>query len=1082
MPQINITDKQIKSLARSTDIYQRGVSYYLANKVSDFIFSPDEGTVYASVSGGLRYSVQLSVDREGSVNSCLCSCPAYGGYSGVCKHIVAVLLKARQYLLTTSQKHEIQNSAAQDILGFFESYDQDLPHEEINLDLELYLLRSPHRLASSHLQFKIGQQRMYIVKDIWQLLQSIKTGRPLTFGKQFTFEPGRHAFKKEDLPVIDLLLEMMEQYTALLEMQGAYYDSMNSSSLFKQKSLPLTGFYLKKFLDSVGDKQFQFWSGQQPVRSMKVIRQELPLEFSLHAQDQDLALVLEATELPLLLSQDGSYFCYRQEIYMASPDQKIILPPMLNALHKGSTKNIVFPSGKKERFVSEVLPFIEKTCKVFIEPGLANKFTRENLISKIYFDRSGNGITARLEFHYGDVVINPFASGNNSRTTEDFIIVREAEKERKLLNILEQSEFAVTQGEIHLDDDQQIFQFIVNYLPLLQDLAEIYYSSEFKLNLRTSTTFSGRVRLDENLDLLEISFQYSDIDQDELSDIFISLQRKRKYHRLRDGSFLDLNQPELDYVAQLMENLALRPDDLGKEVLKLPKYRAMYIDNFLRQVNLPGLQRSKAFKQLVQSILEPQDGEYAVPTVLQNILRDYQKTGFKWLKTLAVNGLGGILADDMGLGKTLQVISFVLSERAGASGPALVIAPTSLVYNWMDEVQKFAPELQVLVVIGSPEERHTLLEDISRWDLVVTSYPLIRRDIDIYNQLDFSYCFLDEAQHIKNPQTINAKSVQQIKARGYFALTGTPIENSLSELWSIFNFIMPGYLLSLEDFRRKYEIPIAKGDDPEPLKELSRHTSPFILRRLKKNVLKELPDKIETLLKAQMTDEQKKIYLAYLQEARGTITREIATVGFDKSRLKILAALTRLRQICCHPSMFLENYTGESGKMLLFQEILADALDGGHRILVFSQFTTLLDIIQEQLILDDINHFYLKGSTKAADRTHMAQLFNNGVGKVFLISLKAGGTGLNLTGADMVIHFDPWWNPAVEEQATDRTHRIGQKNVVQVIKLITQGTIEDKVYQLQQKKKALIEAVIQPGETMISKLTEEELRKLFELT
>jgi len=473
--------------------------------------------------------------------------------------------------------------------------------------------------------------------------------------------------------------------------------------------------------------------------------------------------------------------------------------------------------------------------------------------------------------------------------------------------------------------------------------------------------------------------------------------------------------------------------------------------------------------------------EYPVPDELGDCLREYQTTGFRWLKTLAVYGLGGILADDMGLGKTLEVIAFILSEKGPNQLPALVIAPTSLLFNWEAEVQKFAPSLKVVVMTGSVPERREKFAEFCGADIVVTSYPLIRRDIDLYRDIEFAYCFLDEAQHIKNPNTINAKSVQQIKARNYFALTGTPVENSLTELWSIFNFIMPGYLLTHSAFQKKYELPIAKGEDPNSAVELSRHVRPFVLRRLKKDVLKELPDKIETRLMADMTKEQEKLYIAFLKQAQGEILNEINTAGFDKSRIKILAALTRLRQICCHPGLFIEDYKGESGKMQLLQEVLEDALASGHRILLFSQFTSMLALIREYLSGQDTSYFYLDGHTKAAKRQEMVQAFNKGENKVFLISLKAGGTGLNLTGADMVIHVDPWWNPAVEEQATDRAHRIGQKNVVQVFKMITKGTIEEKIFALQQKKKELIETVIRPGETFISKLTEEELKAVFDL-
>lgn len=1079
MPRFNISEQQILDLADNGLAYKKGFSYYTAGRVRNFIFSPDKGLVNANVIGGLRYTVQVAFDKDSTVRSYRCSCPAFSDHPGACKHVIAVLKAAQQKLPTAWPEPVVQNRIVEDLLEVFSNHHQEIPQVEVTLAVELQII--PGHRVSAQMQLKLGLQRLYVVKNIEHFISSIKTGRSHEFGKQFTFEPARQSFKQEDRALIAMLQEMVEQHTAISEMQGPFY----TTNLLCQKSFPLSGYYLTKFLDALGDKEFLWGISSSPLLPSRIIRQGLPMEFSLQAQGQDLSLALENDEVPLQLTSDGSYYVYQQNIYLASPTQRDLLPPILRALRKGSTTNLLIPAAQKESFASEALPLLGKLGQVSIDPTLEDKFNQEPLQASIYFDRAQDmGITARLEFHYGDTVINPFASTRETISSADstVILIRSIDQERKILNILEQADFIVSKGHIHLEDDDKIFEFTVTWLSQLRLLAELYYSDQFKVKIRTSTTFSGQVRLNENLNILEVSFEYNDIEQDELADIFHSLQLKKKYHRLRDGSFLDLNQAELTSVAQLLDYLDLDAEDLNTKLLNLPKYRAMYIDSFLREANLPGVHRNKAFKQLVQSILEPQDGEFEIPAELQHVLRDYQKTGFKWLKTLASFGLGGILADDMGLGKTLQVLSFILSEIPNAHGPALVIAPTSLIYNWQEEAKKFTPTMKVLVVEGTPHERHTQLSDMEeQWDLVVTSYPILRRDIDKFAKYKFSYCFLDEAQHTKNPQTLNAKSVQQIQARGYFALTGTPIENSLSELWSLFNFIMPGYLLSQQEFRKKYEIPIIKGEDSKPLSELSRHANPFILRRLKKDVLKELPDKIETLLSAPLTEDQKKLYLAYLQEAKGKIAQEIATVGYNKSHMKILAALTRLRQICCHPAMFLENYTGESGKMLLLQEILSDALDSGHRILLFSQFTTMLDIIQRHLTSEGIGHFYLSGLTKALDRLKMANSFNAGTGKVFLISLKAGGTGLNLTGADMVIHYDPWWNPAVEDQATDRAHRIGQKNVVQVIKLITQGTIEEKINALQAKKKALIDTVIQPGETMLSKLSEQELRELFDL-
>ncbi|GAB6152102.1 DEAD/DEAH box helicase [Desulfosporosinus burensis] len=1080
MPRFYISEQIIQDLADNDRVYKKGLSYYAAGRVYNFSFFPDKGLINASVIGGLRYIVQLAFEKDNSVRSYRCTCPAFKDYPGACKHVIAVLKTAQQKLPSAWTDPVVQSRVVDELLTVFANQRQETPYEELTLNVELQTLPS-HRL-STHLQLRVGLQRLYVVKDIGQFLTALKSGRSLEFGKQFTLEPTRQTFKEEDRRLIAMLQEMNDQHSAIIEMQGPFY----ATTVLNQKLLPLTGYYLTKFLDALGDKVFSWSFEAPPPTPTQIIRHGLPIEFSLQSQGQDLALTLETEEMPLQLTDDGSYYVYQAKIHQASPNQKELLLPLLSALRQGSVTNIVIPAAQKELFASEALPLIGKLGPVIIDPVLEDKFNQESLQAKIYFDRSSDmGITARLEFHYGETIINPFSATrdtSNESTASDVILIRSVNQERMILNILEHADFIVSKGKIFLEDEDKIFDFTVNWLPQLRDLAELYYSDQFKLKIRTSTTFSGQVRLDETLDILEISFQYTDIEHNELSDIFHSLHLKKKYHRLRDGSFLDLNQPEMNAVAQLIENLDLKASDLNEKMLNLPKYRAMYIDSFLRQANLPGVQRNKAFKQLVQSILEPQDGGFEIPDELHHILRDYQKTGFQWLKTLSSYGLGGILADDMGLGKTLQVLAFILSAKLTAIAPALVIAPTSLIYNWQEEAKKFTPTLQVLVVEGNPQERQTQLSEIDdQCDLVVTSYPILRRDIDEFAKLDFSYCFLDEAQHTKNPQTLNAKSVQQIKAKSYFALTGTPIENSLSELWSLFNFIMPGYLLSHQDFRKKFVIPIIKGEDSNVLTELSRHINPFILRRLKKDVLKELPDKIETQLSASLTEEQKKLYLAYLQEAKGQIAQEIASVGFNKSHMKILAALTRLRQICCHPSMFIDNYTGESGKMLLLEEILTDALDSGHRVLVFSQFTTMLDIIQGHLISEGIEYFYLSGITKAAERLRMANSFNNGQGKVFLISLKAGGTGLNLIGADMVIHYDPWWNPAVEDQATDRAHRIGQTSAVQVIKLITQGTVEEKINALQVKKKTLIDSVIQPGETMLSKLSEKELRELFDL-
>jgi SNF2 family DNA or RNA helicase len=493
------------------------------------------------------------------------------------------------------------------------------------------------------------------------------------------------------------------------------------------------------------------------------------------------------------------------------------------------------------------------------------------------------------------------------------------------------------------------------------------------------------------------------------------------------------------------------------------------------------LKRKSSFKALIDSIASPDEHDFECPKALRHILRDYQLIGFQWLKTLAKFGFGGILADDMGLGKTLQTIAFIMSEYELGQRPTLIITPTSLVYNWSEEIHKFLPDLDVLIIDGQPQIRESLIETCMDYPIVITSYPLIRRDATHYESIQFNYCIIDEAQHIKNPKSLNAMSVKQIHANGYFALTGTPIENHLTELWSIFDFVMPKLLFNHQKFTNVYEVPITRDQNATALLQLKKTIRPFILRRLKSEVLTELPEKIETKLVATLSDDQKKLYLAHLEEAKSTLHNEIANNTFKQNQLKILSMITRLRQICCHPAMFIEDYKGDSGKLDLVMELIEDSIESGHKILLFSQYTSMLAIIRKKLEAINIKYAYLDGKVPSLQRKDVIHDFNHGDIPIFLISLKAGGTGLNLTTADIVIHYDPWWNPAVEDQATDRAYRIGQEKNVQVFKLIAKGTIEEKIFNLQQKKKALANSVIESGETFITSMTSDDIMDLLDI-
>lgn len=1075
----NITEELILKLSSLHTTYIKGQQYYRANKVKELIFNSERMFFSAIVSGTRRYNVKIEFDTGGNFRRGSCTCPAYGEYWGYCKHIVASLFEIRERDRRGEYDKVMSHGIAKNILDFFRYKQLDIKSPvqiEINYEFE------PNPYSSienaSYISLRIGEKKLYVVKSIKKLLESIENNEELQFGKEFTFDPKIHKFKDIDQPIISLLQEIYDTEKIINENVHGF----GKASLFKGKRVNFTTITTKRFFEIMKDRSFNAIIMNREYGEVNILEENIPLKFNLDKSGRDLVLNVDYGKLLIPLTADGEYFFRQDTIYKTSKQQREYFIPFYSAFIKQKDNSIRIPQEYNDNFVSEVYPFIEKIGKVEIDPKVQSSIYKPELKPEVYLDINEDAIFADLKYIYGDIVINPFSNEKN-KAKEERILIRDLEKEKDIISIFETSEFKVKNSQIYLDDDEKKFDFVYEKIPLLQENADIFYSEAFKnVKIKDISSFTGGIRLNSENDMLEFNFDIDGISRLELIDVFNSLREKKKYYKLKDGSYLPLQIDELNSMSEILDYLELDKKDFEKDIIQIPKFKALYLDEKLKQTENNYINRNLLFKELVQNIKEPGDIDYTVPEQLKGILRDYQRFGFKWLKTLAAYGMGGILADDMGLGKTLQVLTFILSEKIkGNKLPNLIVAPTSLVYNWAAEVEKFTPELNTLVISGNKDERLNNIEDIMNYDIVVTSYPLIRRDIELYENVTFKYCILDEAQHIKNPMSQNSKSVKQIRAKSYFALTGTPIENSLSELWSIFDFIMPGYLYSQSKFTKKFERPIIKENDKKSLDELSKYIKPFILRRLKKEVLKELPDKIEHKLVAELTNEQKKIYLAYLNQIKGEIEEEIKDKGFERSHIKILAGLTRLRQICCHPSLFIEDFQGESGKLQLLDELINDILDGGHRILLFSQFTSMLKIIREMLEIKGIKYLYLDGSTEIKERGHLVDSFNKGSGDVFLISLKAGGTGLNLTGADTVIHFDPWWNPAVEEQATDRAYRIGQKNVVHVMKLITQGTIEDKIFKLQERKRELIDSVIQPGETLVSKLSEKEIRDLFEL-
>ena len=489
--------------------------------------------------------------------------------------------------------------------------------------------------------------------------------------------------------------------------------------------------------------------------------------------------------------------------------------------------------------------------------------------------------------------------------------------------------------------------------------------------------------------------------------------------------------------------------------------------------------RDESFLKLIEKFDNIKSMDFVPPAEVSNVLRKYQKEGFKWLRSVEELGFGGILADDMGLGKTLQIISLLIdAKKNGRLKKALIVCPASLVYNWSEEISKFDTkgELRVCVLAAAKEERQKSIEEHEAFDIYISSYDTLRRDISLYHDMRFSHQIIDEAQFIKNQNTGVAKAVKTVKADVKYALTGTPIENRLSELWSIFDYIMPGFLYSYNSFKSKYENTIVKDGNDESAKLLSKMISPFVLRRLKSEVATDLPDKIEEVRVSRFDKKQQLAYDTELTKLKNVLN---GNEEYNSSKMIILSEITKLRQICCDPGLIFEDYTGDSAKLETCIDLVKSGIEAGHKILLFSQFTSMLDIIKKRFEEENISSYVITGSTSKEKRIKLVNDFNNDDTNVFLISLKAGGTGLNLVGADIVIHYDPWWNFAAQNQATDRAHRIGQKNKVTVYRLIAKGTIEEKIVKLQESKKDLADRVLNFEEGIsLANISKEELLEL----
>lgn len=1063
----------IKNLATDETVYSRGLRYYTGKAIKNISKSSSKEHYHAAIMGKSEYTVDVDVTNPEAITY-NCNCPASRKYAGACKHVVAVLLFVVDYQDRNKQTSELppEKRRINQLLDYFDKMDY-LPGQgelfRIELAVDIPAILRDDGTSKADVSVYVGNNRMYKLQNVRRFLIEYGQKKNIQLGKEFSFFPGESRFDSSSQDILNYLME-------IYEVQDAAGKS-NSTSIFNKAVLHTGKAMLQKLL-RMSKKNIRLNLYGKDMGEVVFCDSKPELSFYLNLSEEDDAILLTWEDEKMVpLDESGSLFYFKNAIY--HPDDSFIrhfLPFYKSSSGKGDT--LTFEGEAKTRFLQTVLPRIHETFSLTIPKALQDFYITENVSFQMYLSRSGSGIRLELLVCYGEYAFNPFGKLPSGKA----IIVRQAEREAAVMEELETYGFLRDKQYYYLKDEERIYEFLTEDLGILSENYELYYSDDFKaIKIQPPKLLRTAVRVSGENDLLEVDFDFEEIPKEELRDLFHSLQMKKKYFRLKNGSFLDLTADGLDKVTNLLEKLEGRDKTTEDGLIQTTMDYAFFLNHALEEEYYQ-TELSDSFKRLIEEIENPSVAEAEVPAGIRADLRNYQKIGYQWLCSLSHHRLGGILADDMGLGKTLQAIVYMTAAwKEDPKAVSLVVCPSSLVYNWQDEVESFSPELHSLMISGTPQERHELWDSCQNYQVVLVSYPILRRDVEYMKKIPFHSIFLDEAQFIKNPNSQNAKAVKLLNGAHRFALTGTPIENNLSELWSIFDYIMPGYLYSHSRFVHLYEKPIMRLEDEDALRQLNFHIKPFIMRRMKRDVLTELPEKIEKKMVSDMTDEQKEIYLSYLEGMKRDLDEEIEKNGFEKSRMMILASLTRLRQICCHPSTFLENYEGGSGKMNLLLELIHHAIEGGHRILVFSQFTSMLQLIEDELKEDNISYFYLDGSTPLEQRSEDVKRFNEGQGSVYLISLKAGGTGLNLTGADMVIHYDPWWNPAVEEQATDRVYRIGQKNIVNVMKLITKGTIEEKIYKLQEKKRSLSDSVIQAGEMFLNKLTREEIEDLFRL-
>lgn len=1048
-------------------------------------------------SNGKTFKVELMFTRDYLVGA-ECGCQTCRNYSywapgrKNCEYLAALYLLIKDYMAEVEVGDATDRTGALLLSSYAQRHMREMVSERASQeDMMTIEPKIVKKYGDLSLSFKVGIKKKFVIKDLKEFCVHVQRSETAKYGTSTELNHSLANFDEQSQKwyhfIDQAIKEELELERRLNESYRYYYGEQRSR---KVSALELYGWRADAFFELAGVQGIEYEdrdsdSGNKSRLSVCEKNPKVVMGISMAGTGGSGQFhgVNVSCELPLLIEGaksayfiEGGTLCKTDEAF-----RNDILP--LNKYASRGVLNFQVGRNKLTDFYYSFLPRLEENVTIREDnPEAIHNFLPPEAVFVFYLDTNKQNISCRVEARYGEEICSAMDAINPNLDRARMKSFRMEAREQEI-DILVRKLFPFVDFEadvFHCNGDEDlVYEVISHGVDELAQLGEVRCTQSFKnLNIVRKLRMNVGVSLSNNL--LDLDIATEDVDRRELLEILKGYKANKKYYRLKNGDFLNAEDENLQMLKELVDTMHLTPKEFIKGKLHLPVYRALYLDKLLEEKDGIYTKRNMEFRKMVKNFKAVSDSDFVEPEELSHVMRNYQKNGFKWMKLLGMSQFGGILADDMGLGKTLQAIAVLLSEKEeGNGGTSLVVAPSSLVYNWGEEFARFAPSLEVELITGDQKERQEKLGHYEDKDVLVTSYDLLKRDIAFYEDKEFFYEIIDEAQYIKNHTTAAAKAVKVIQSRNRLALTGTPIENRLSELWSIFDYLMPGFLYGYEDFKKNIELPVVKNDDKEAMARLQRMVGPFIMRRLKNQVLKDLPDKLEEIRYVKFDSVQQKTYDAQVVHMQEMLAKQDPE-DFSKNKLQVLSELMRIRQICCDPSLCFENYKGESAKLESCLELIQSAMDGGHKMLLFSQFTSMLEIIEKRLQEQGIAFYTITGATSKEKRLRLVKAFNEDNTPVFLISLKAGGVGLNLTGADVVIHYDPWWNLAVQNQATDRAHRIGQTKKVTVYKLIVRHSIEEKIQKLQETKKDLAEQVMSGETGQLGSMTREELLELLE--